>query len=34
MVACDESLRYLNMPVEGCRVIIQGFGNVVRMLRG
>jgi glutamate dehydrogenase (NAD(P)+) len=28
MVACDESLRYLNMPVEGCRVIIQGFGNV------
>jgi glutamate dehydrogenase (NAD(P)+) len=28
MVACDESLRYLNMAVEGCRVIIQGFGNV------
>jgi glutamate dehydrogenase (NAD(P)+) len=28
MVMCDESLRYLNMPVEGCRVIIQGFGNV------
>ena len=28
MVACDESLRYLNLPVEGCRVIIQGFGNV------
>jgi glutamate dehydrogenase (NAD(P)+) len=27
-VICDESLRYLNMPVEGCRVIIQGFGNV------
>jgi glutamate dehydrogenase (NAD(P)+) len=27
-VVCDESLRYLNMPVEGCRVIIQGFGNV------
>src|ERR1700689_4016795 len=27
-VMCDESLRYLNMPVEGCRVIIQGFGNV------
>jgi glutamate dehydrogenase (NAD(P)+) len=28
MVACDESLRYLKMPIEGCRVIIQGFGNV------
>ena len=28
MVACDESLRYLGKPVEGCRVIIQGFGNV------
>jgi glutamate dehydrogenase (NAD(P)+) len=28
MVVCDESLRYLNMPVDGCRVIIQGFGNV------
>ena len=28
MVACDESLRYLSKPVEGCRVIIQGFGNV------
>src|SRR6201986_31312 len=27
-VGCGESLRYLNMPVEGCRVIIQGFGNV------
>jgi glutamate dehydrogenase (NAD(P)+) len=27
-VMCDESLRYLNMPVDGCRVIIQGFGNV------
>ena len=27
-VACDESLRYLNMSVDGCRVIIQGFGNV------
>jgi glutamate dehydrogenase (NAD(P)+) len=27
-VICDESLRYLNMPIEGCRVIIQGFGNV------
>src|ERR1700748_1455994 len=25
---CDESLRYLNLPIDGCRVIIQGFGNV------
>jgi glutamate dehydrogenase (NAD(P)+) len=28
MVACQQSLNYLKMPVEGCRVIIQGFGNV------
>ena len=28
MVVCDEALRYLKMPVDGCRVIIQGFGNV------
>jgi glutamate dehydrogenase (NAD(P)+) len=28
MVMCDESLRYLKLPKEGCRVIIQGFGNV------
>ncbi len=27
-VVCGESLRYLNMPIEGCRVVIQGFGNV------
>src|ERR1700761_8159562 len=27
-VMCDESLRYLNMQREGCRVIVQGFGNV------
>jgi len=27
-VVCNESLRYLNMSVDGCRVIIQGFGNV------
>jgi glutamate dehydrogenase (NAD(P)+) len=27
-LVCDESLRYLKMPVEGCRVVIQGFGNV------
>jgi glutamate dehydrogenase (NAD(P)+) len=28
MVACEESRRYLKIPLEGCRVIIQGFGNV------
>lgn len=28
MVACAESLRYLNIAQDGCRVIIQGFGNV------
>jgi glutamate dehydrogenase (NAD(P)+) len=28
MVVCDESLRYLKMPIDGCRVVIQGFGNV------
>jgi glutamate dehydrogenase (NAD(P)+) len=28
MLGCDESLRYLNMAVDGCRVVIQGFGNV------
>ena len=28
MVVCDESLRYLNIPIDGCRVVIQGFGNV------
>jgi glutamate dehydrogenase (NAD(P)+) len=28
MLACGESLRYLNMSIDGCRVIIQGFGNV------
>jgi glutamate dehydrogenase (NAD(P)+) len=27
-VVCLEALRHLDMPVEGCRVIIQGFGNV------
>jgi glutamate dehydrogenase (NAD(P)+) len=25
---CDEALRYLGLRQEGCRVIIQGFGNV------
>jgi glutamate dehydrogenase (NAD(P)+) len=28
MVMCDESLRHLDMDRNGCRVIIQGFGNV------
>jgi glutamate dehydrogenase (NAD(P)+) len=27
-VVCVEALRHLKMPVEGCRIIIQGFGNV------
>src|SRR5882757_834531 len=27
-VVCDQALRYLGMPVKGCRVIVQGFGNV------
>jgi glutamate dehydrogenase (NAD(P)+) len=27
-VVCDEALKLLGMPREGCRVIIQGFGNV------
>ncbi len=27
-IVCDEALKYLGMTVEGCRVIVQGFGNV------
>jgi glutamate dehydrogenase (NAD(P)+) len=27
-VVCDSALKHLNLPVAGCRVIIQGFGNV------
>src|SRR5580700_3812819 len=27
-VCCDEALKYLGMSIEGCRVIVQGFGNV------
>ena len=27
-VVCDEALKHLNLPVEGCKVIVQGFGNV------
>src|SRR5579859_6317657 len=28
MIVCDEALKKLNMNREGCRVIVQGFGNV------
>ncbi len=27
-VCCDKALEHLNLPVAGCRVILQGFGNV------
>ena len=27
-LVCDEALKYLNIPRDGCRVIVQGFGNV------
>jgi glutamate dehydrogenase (NAD(P)+) len=27
-IICDHALEHLGMPVKGCRVIIQGFGNV------
>ena len=27
-LVCDEALKYLHLHREGCRVIIQGFGNV------
>ncbi len=27
-VVCDEALKYLHTPRDGCRVVIQGFGNV------
>jgi len=27
-VVCDEALKHLGMSVDGCRVIVQGFGNV------
>ncbi len=27
-VVCDEAMRYLQMPIDGCRVVVQGFGNV------
>ena len=28
MVVCDEALKHLDLPREGSRVVIQGFGNV------
>ncbi|HET9101551.1 MAG TPA: Glu/Leu/Phe/Val dehydrogenase [Acidobacteriaceae bacterium] len=27
-VVCLQALKHLKMPVEGCRIIVQGFGNV------
>lgn len=27
-VMADEAMRYLKMPIETCRVVVQGFGNV------
>jgi glutamate dehydrogenase (NAD(P)+) len=27
-IVCDLALQHLGMPVQGCRVIVQGFGNV------
>ena len=27
-IICDHALKHLGMPIQGCRVIIQGFGNV------
>jgi glutamate dehydrogenase (NAD(P)+) len=27
-VVCDEAVKYLGIAIDGCRVIVQGFGNV------
>ena len=27
-ICCDQAMKHLNMPIEGCKVIVQGFGNV------
>ena len=27
-IVCDQALKHLGMAIEGCRVIVQGFGNV------
>jgi glutamate dehydrogenase (NAD(P)+) len=31
MIVCDKALQHLGMKKEGCRVIVQGFGNVGSM---
>jgi len=28
MIVCNEALKHLGMPIEGARVVVQGFGNV------
>src|SRR5450631_423893 len=28
MIVCDHSMQHLGLPIQGCRVIVQGFGNV------
>jgi len=27
-VMCDQAMKYLGLPIDGCKVIVQGFGNV------
>ncbi|HEY5330113.1 MAG TPA: Glu/Leu/Phe/Val dehydrogenase [Acidobacteriaceae bacterium] len=27
-IVCDQAMKHLGMAIEGCRVIVQGFGNV------
>ena len=27
-IICDHTMQHLGMPIQGCRVIVQGFGNV------
>jgi glutamate dehydrogenase (NAD(P)+) len=27
-IICDHAIQHLGMPIQGCRVIVQGFGNV------
>ena len=27
-IMCDQAIKHLGIPLEGCRVIVQGFGNV------
>jgi len=33
-VVCDEALKHLGMEIKGCRVIVQGFGNVAAAREG